>query len=97
MRILADTHLLLWASDQPHRLSKLARSLLGDLENDLFFSPLSIWEVSIKGALGSAKPVYCTEFGPDAAAFQNANTATPFWNTYSDNLIGFTFSYAGGF
>jgi hypothetical protein len=52
---------------------------------------------AVQQAFGSAKPVYFTEFGPDAAAFQNANTATPFWNTYADNLIGFTFSYAGTF
>ena len=52
MKLLPDTHLLLWASDHPHRLSKLAISLLIDPDNELFFSPLSIWEVSIKGALG---------------------------------------------
>jgi PIN domain nuclease of toxin-antitoxin system len=52
VRILADTHILLWASDHPSKLSKNAASLLGDLENDLFFSPLSIWEVAVKGALG---------------------------------------------
>lgn len=33
-------------------LSKDAVSLLSDLKNDLFFSPLSIWEVAAKGALG---------------------------------------------
>jgi PIN domain nuclease of toxin-antitoxin system len=38
--------------DHPHRLSKLAVSLLTDIDNELFFSPLSIWEVSIKGSLG---------------------------------------------
>jgi PIN domain nuclease of toxin-antitoxin system len=38
--------------DHPHRLSKLAASLLADIDNELFFSPLSIWEVSIKATLG---------------------------------------------
>ncbi len=52
---------------------------------------------AVQQAFGSAKPVYFTEFGPDIPAFQNADTATPFWNTYSDNLIGFSFSYAGAF
>jgi PIN domain nuclease of toxin-antitoxin system len=52
VKLLADTHLLLWAMDHPHRLSKVAVSLLTDVENEIFFSPLSIWEVSIKGALG---------------------------------------------
>ena len=52
MKILADTHILLWASDHPQRLSKAARLLLSDVENDLLFSPMSIWEVAVKGALG---------------------------------------------
>jgi PIN domain nuclease of toxin-antitoxin system len=52
VKILADTHILLWASDHPEGLSKAARVLLSDPENDLFFSPMSIWEVAVKGALG---------------------------------------------
>ena len=52
MKILADTHILLWASDHPERLSNAARLLLSDAGNDLFFSPMSIWEVAVKGALG---------------------------------------------
>lgn len=52
MKILADTHILLWASDHPERLPKAARLLLSDSGNDLFFSPMSIWEVAVKGALG---------------------------------------------
>jgi PIN domain nuclease of toxin-antitoxin system len=52
VRLLPDTHILLWASDHPHRLSRAARNLLEDTNNELFFSPLSIWEVCIKKALG---------------------------------------------
>ena len=52
MRLLCDTHLILWAMDHPHRLSKLATSLLIDNDNQLFFSALSIWEVAIKATLG---------------------------------------------
>jgi PIN domain nuclease of toxin-antitoxin system len=50
VKLLIDTHLLLWAYDHPHRLSKPASALLADLANDLFFSSASIWEVAIKGA-----------------------------------------------
>jgi hypothetical protein len=49
----------------------------------------------VQQAFGVAKPVYFTEFGPDVAAFQDAAGASPFWNTYADNLVGFGFSYAG--
>ena len=52
MKILADTHILLWASDHPENLSKAARLLLSDVGNDLYFSPMSIWEIAVKGALG---------------------------------------------
>src|SRR5690242_15616420 len=52
MKILLDTHLLLWAASQPNRLSASARRLVADSMNDLHFSAASIWEVVIKHALG---------------------------------------------
>ena len=52
MKLLLDTHLLLWAAGEPARLSRKARSLLADPENELLFSPASLWEVSIKRGLG---------------------------------------------
>jgi len=52
MKLLLDTHLLLWAAGQPERLSKEARKLLRSPENELFFSAASLWEVVIKRGLG---------------------------------------------
>ena len=52
MKILLDTHVLLWAAGQPERLSTKARSLLSDTQNALFFSPASLWEIAIKRELG---------------------------------------------
>jgi PIN domain nuclease of toxin-antitoxin system len=52
MKFLLDTHVLLWAAGEPARLSAGARRLLSDQENDLMFSPASLWEVAIKNALG---------------------------------------------
>lgn len=52
MKLLLDTHLLLWAAGQPDRLSKEARDLLDAPENELFFSSASLWEVVIKRGLG---------------------------------------------
>ena len=51
MKLLLDTHLLLWASDQPERLSAEARVLLDAPGNALVFSVASIWEVAIKQGL----------------------------------------------
>ena len=52
MKLLLDTHLLLWAAGEPNRLPKEARNLINDPENELFFSAASLWEVSIKRGLG---------------------------------------------
>ncbi|HEX5325421.1 MAG TPA: type II toxin-antitoxin system VapC family toxin [Acetobacteraceae bacterium] len=52
MKLLIDTHLLLWAAGQPDRLPAEARMLIDDQDNQLSFSPASIWEVAIKNDLG---------------------------------------------
>ena len=52
MKLLLDTHLLLWAAGEPKRLSKQARSLIDNTENELLFSAGSLWEVAIKRGLG---------------------------------------------
>jgi PIN domain nuclease of toxin-antitoxin system len=52
MKLLLDTHLLLWAAGQPQRLSKQARTLIGNPDNELLFSAASLWEVAIKRGLG---------------------------------------------
>ena len=55
-RILLDTHLLLWAVAEPRKLPPAARSRIDAAE--IYVSAASIWEVSIKAALGklSADP-----------------------------------------
>src|SRR6266851_7139593 len=52
MKLLLDTHLLLWAAAEPRRLSKQARALIDNPDNDLLFSAASLWEVAIKRGLG---------------------------------------------
>ena len=54
MKLLLDTHLLLWAAGEPHRLSKQARTLINNIDNELLFSAASLWEVAIKRGLGRA-------------------------------------------
>ena len=64
MKLLLDTHLLLWAASQPKRLSAEARRLIEDPENELLFSAASIWEVAIKSGLGRE------DFQADARVFR---------------------------
>lgn len=54
MILLLDTHLLLWAVGMPDRLSRQARMLLEDPDNQPVFSVASLWEISIKRGLGRA-------------------------------------------
>jgi PIN domain nuclease of toxin-antitoxin system len=48
MRLLLDTHVLLWAVGLSGRLPARARLLLDDHLNDLWFSSASLWEIAIK-------------------------------------------------
>jgi PIN domain nuclease of toxin-antitoxin system len=52
MKLLLDTHVLLWALMEPSKLSAKARVAILDPENDCFVSAISLWEISMKHALG---------------------------------------------
>jgi len=52
MRLLLDTHVLLWWHDQPARLTVTASSAIKDLGNDVFLSVVNGWEIQIKAQLG---------------------------------------------
>jgi len=48
MNYLADTHILLWSFIEPQKLSKRITSILLDESNVIYYSPISLWEISIK-------------------------------------------------
>ena len=48
MKILLDTHVLLWALNGDERLPEKARELISDEENEVYFSIISPWETEIK-------------------------------------------------
>ncbi len=52
MKLLLDTHALLWALGQPKKLSDQARSKIEDPDNVVLVSAVSAWEIEIKRALG---------------------------------------------
>ena len=52
MRILLDTHILLWWLTGDKRLPRAAEDLIANPDNDVFASAASIWEIAIKSALG---------------------------------------------
>jgi PIN domain nuclease of toxin-antitoxin system len=52
MRLLLDTHVLLWALVEPARLSPEVADRLRDPRNTLLASAVSAWEIAIKQSLG---------------------------------------------
>lgn len=54
MKLLLDTHILLWAAAGSDHLSTKAKALIEHPENQLYFSAASLWEISIKNKLGRA-------------------------------------------
>jgi PIN domain nuclease of toxin-antitoxin system len=51
LRLLLDTHVILWAAGRPDRLSARARSIIEDPFNRLVFSAVSICEIAVKRGL----------------------------------------------
>ena len=52
MRLLLDTHVLLWSLTEPQKLSRRTRDALEDPQNEVFASSVSGWEIAVKRALG---------------------------------------------
>lgn len=52
MKLLLDTHALLWLVSDNSQLSPKGRELLIDPDNDLLLSPATYWELAIKISIG---------------------------------------------
>jgi len=52
MKLLLDTHSFLWFISGDERLSLTARTLIEDINNEVFLSVASLWEMAIKISLG---------------------------------------------
>jgi PIN domain nuclease of toxin-antitoxin system len=52
MKLLLDTHVLLWAVLEPQKLSATLRDALEDSDNALFVSAATAWEIATKWRLG---------------------------------------------
>lgn len=52
MRLLLDTHVLLWWLSDDRKLATSGRQIIANPNNDVFVSSASVWEISIKTALG---------------------------------------------
>jgi PIN domain nuclease of toxin-antitoxin system len=57
VRLLLDTHVMLWSMLEPERLSERAQSALASPSNSLLVSIASLWEITIKISAGKLKVV----------------------------------------
>lgn len=51
MRLLLDTHAMIWSVLEPENLSAAVRQHLTDPSNEVFFSVVGIWELAIKASM----------------------------------------------
>ena len=82
MRLLVDTHVLLWLFKEPDRLSVAARDRLADSETDVDVPIASLWEIGIKRAIGKLNlpgdlvqmvPSFVREIGADLLTISAAH------------------------
>ena len=55
MNLLLDTHIWLWALLEPERLSPAVRAALTSTENELWLSPISVWEAMLLAERGRVR------------------------------------------
>jgi PIN domain nuclease of toxin-antitoxin system len=55
MRVLLDTHVFLWWLRNDTALGTRIRTIIAAMDNEIFLSAVSIWEIGIKKALGKLK------------------------------------------
>jgi PIN domain nuclease of toxin-antitoxin system len=62
MKYLVDTHILLWSFIEPEKLSENIKAKLLDENNEIYYSPINLWEISIKYGL---KKLYLNGLTPE--------------------------------
>ena len=52
MRLLLDTHVIIWGLEEPRRIPRAVALAMGAPENEVLVSVVSLWEIAIKTRLG---------------------------------------------
>lgn len=55
MRLLIDTHVLLWADERPRLIAPTLLAAMRDQANEIVISAATIWEIAIKRAIGKLR------------------------------------------
>jgi PIN domain nuclease of toxin-antitoxin system len=85
MIYLLDTHAFIWATLDTARLSKKAKEIISDRNNEIFVSTVTFWEISLKASIGKLTfdkidikdfPQYAGEMGFTIMALGQRETIT---------------------
>jgi PIN domain nuclease of toxin-antitoxin system len=55
VRLLIDTHILLWADERPRLIVRPLRAAMRDQANEVVVSAATVWEIAIKRAIGKLR------------------------------------------
>ena len=77
MKLLLDTHVLLWWLDDPDLLTPPARAAIARDSNAVFVSAAVVWEIAIKKALGKLRAPDDLEAVMEEERFQPLSIAVP--------------------
>jgi PIN domain nuclease of toxin-antitoxin system len=69
LKLLLDTHIWVWSASQPERLSARVARQLTKPENEIWLSPVSIWELRLLSDKGRVRLI------PDAVSWISDNLA----------------------
>lgn len=77
MKLLIDTHVVLWWLDDPRRISEVARDRISDPENEVFVSAVSCWEIAIKRSIGKLRAHMTSTMSSDSVDSSNWQSLFP--------------------
>jgi PIN domain nuclease of toxin-antitoxin system len=97
MRVLIDSHSMIWAVDDPTQLSAVATTTLQDPANDLVVSAATLWEIAIKAALGKLPLSLPYRQWMDTAVADLGLAVLPITLDHTERLVGLPFHHRDPF
>lgn len=83
MRILLDTHMLIWWLDGDDALPAEVEAAVAEPRNDVFVSPIALAEISIKRSIGKLRAPWI----PDALLHENGFTVLEFSSDHARRML----------
>ncbi|MBY0524277.1 MAG: type II toxin-antitoxin system VapC family toxin [Gemmataceae bacterium] len=97
MRLLLDSHTLIWAADEPAKVSAPAMSLMTNAANELLISAVTIWEIAIKVGKGRLPPSLPYRLWMDKAVSDLGLKVLPITVADAEQQVGLPFHHRDPF